>query len=125
VSLAVDSERRFHGLVQRLDAVVWEADPVSLQFTFVSRHAERLLGYPPQQWLETDFWVKHIHPEDRRRAVVHCRKAVAEGEDQEFEYRMMAADGHTVWFRDLIHVEHDDRGRATRLSGLLVDITDH
>jgi PAS domain S-box-containing protein len=124
VSLAVDSERRFHNLVQRLDAIVWEADPASFQFTFVSRHAERLLGYSPEQWLGTDFWVRHIHPDDRRRALVHCRKAVTEGEDQELEYRMTAADGRTVWFRDLIHVEQDESGRTARLSGLLIDVTE-
>jgi len=124
VFLSSASEQRFHNLVQGLEAIVWEADPVSFQFTFVSRHAENLLGYPLQQWFRPDFWPRHIHPEDRRRAVVHCRRAVAEGEDQEFEYRMLAADGRPVWFRDLVHVEKDDRGRTARLSGLLVDVTE-
>lgn len=33
-------------LLNRIDAIVWDADPVSLTFTFVSPAAERILGYP-------------------------------------------------------------------------------
>jgi len=43
-------------LLDDLDAIVWEADPQTVQFSFVSQKAERLLGYPVRRWLdEPDF----------------------------------------------------------------------
>src|SRR5688572_17626233 len=81
------------GLVDDLNAVVWEADPQTFRFTYVSRSAERLFGYPVQSWLEeSDFWARHIHPDDRANAITHCLTATTQGRDHAFEYRMLAAD---------------------------------
>ena len=107
------SQQRFRDLVQDLDAIVWEADAATLRFSFVSQRAERILGYPAEQWLqEPDFWVTHLHPDDREATVALCRQATAEGRDHEFEYRMVGAEGQTVWFRDLVRVIRDAEGRA-------------
>src|SRR5262245_50102746 len=38
-------------LVDSLNAVIWEADPTTFQFTYVSRGAEALLGYSLEHWL--------------------------------------------------------------------------
>ena len=112
-------------LVHDLDAIVWEADAQTWQFTFVSEPAERMLGYPVRGWLEDpDFWVKHIHPDDREKAVAYCREATKRSEDHRFEYRFLAADGRIVWLRDLVHVVKDRSGRPERLHGVMVDITE-
>src|ERR1700738_2640243 len=52
-------------LIESLAAVVWEADAQTLDFTFVSRHAESLLGHPVKEWLAPEFWVNHLHDADR------------------------------------------------------------
>src|SRR2546428_1951084 len=76
-SEAERAKRRFHDLVQGLDAILWEANPKTARFTFVSRHAEKLLGYPVERWMsEPQFWLSLLHPEDRERAVALCRRAV-------------------------------------------------
>jgi PAS domain S-box-containing protein len=119
------SEQRFRDLVQGLDAIVWEAEAVSLRFTFVSQRAEGLLGFPIDHWLrEPDFFALRIHKDDRERAVAHCRIAVATATDHEFEYRAVAADGHVLWLRDIIHVLRDSSGRPRQLRGLTVDLTE-
>lgn len=120
-----EAERRFRGLVQGVDAIVWEADAATLQFAFASHRAEEILGYPVARWvMEPDFWERHIHPDDRLRAVTARREATTEGRDHTLEYRMLAADGREVWLRDKVTVLCGDDGRATRLLGLMVDITD-
>ena len=117
-------ERRYHGLVEGLDAIVWEADAQAWQFTFVSRYAEKILGYPVSQWLsEPNFWVDHIHPNDRKDAVSICQLATQEGRDHEVEYRMIAADGSVVWLRDVVTVECAE-GKPVRLKGVMIDITE-
>src|ERR1051326_2996473 len=111
-------------LLEGLDAIVWEADPVSLQFTYVSRGAERLLGYSLDHWLERPaFWGDLLHPDDRDQAVAFCRAAVADCKDHEFEYRMIASDGRVLWIRDIVSVICNGHG-ATGLRGVMLDVSD-
>jgi PAS domain S-box-containing protein len=118
-------EEFLRSLLRSIDGVVWEADPRTSRFTFVSERAEKLLGYPVQQWLnEENFWANHLHPADREQAVQFCQSATARGEDYTFEYRMLAADGRVVWIRDYVTVEKNAAGQTVALRGILVDITE-
>lgn len=110
-------------LVNSIEGIVWEADAQSWDFLFVSRQAERLLGYPVRQWLtEPEFWVRHMHPDDRGWAPDYCQTATNDLKGHEFEYRMTAADGRTVWLRDLVTIEAKD-GVPWRLRGIMFDVT--
>ena len=57
-------QQRFQDLVNGLeDTIVWEYDPVTARFTFVSQSAAEILGYPVEQWLQQpNFWQNLIHP---------------------------------------------------------------
>jgi len=71
--VASQPQRRWlHDLIERIDAVVWEADPETFQFRYVSPSAERLLGFPTEHWLRPGFWVERLHPADRDRAIEAC-----------------------------------------------------
>jgi PAS domain S-box-containing protein len=118
------SEEQLAGIIDSVDGIVWEANAETFQFTFVSPRAERLLGYPPAQWIaEKDFWVSRIHPDDRDEAVNYCVKSTREMRDHEFEYRMLTLDGRVVWLRDIVTVVVQD-GRPVKLRGIMVDVTD-
>jgi PAS domain S-box-containing protein len=121
---AVAAQQRFRDLVNSVEGIVWEADAQTFQFLFVSKQAERILGYPVERWLsEPTFWADHLHPDDRERAVQFCEEAVADKRDHDFEYRIIAADGRAVWVRELVSVVVQG-DRATRLRGVMVDITE-
>ncbi len=114
----------YRELIECLDAIFWEADAQTLQFSFVSRQAERLLGYPMERWRGGEaFWESIIHPEDREFAISYCRTATEQGRNHDFNYRVMTADERIVWIRDIVYVEKDAEGRASRLRGVMVDIT--
>ena len=119
------AQTRYTELIGTIHAIVWEADPVTWQFTFVSRAAEEILGYPVELWLLTpDFWAKHLlHPDDREAAINRCLTEIAQGNDHELEYRAVAADGRNVWLHDTVRVIKNDSGNAVRLRGVMVDIT--
>ena len=119
------AQQRISNLVKELShAIVWEADATTDQFTFVSPNAERLLGYPVEQWLsDPDFWVNIIHPEDRQWTVALCRKEMFQRRDYELEYRCLAADNRVVWLRDRVYVVRDHQGQVQKRRGLMVDIT--
>lgn len=108
--------------IDSIDGIVWEAD-LSLRFIFVSKHAERILGYPLEQWREPDFWVRHLHPEDRDAALAYCLAATAARRPHQLEYRMVAADGRVVWLRDIVTVV-SERECPARVRGIMVDVSE-
>ena len=109
-------------LVNSLDGIVWEADGETFQFTFVSPRAEKILGYPIQQWLEPNFWREHTHPDDTDWCSAFCLDSTQRRQDHEFEYRMIAADGSIVWLHDIVSVKVEPNG-APFLRGIMLDIT--
>ncbi|WP_342740522.1 PAS domain S-box protein [Bradyrhizobium sp. B117] len=84
-------------------------------------------GLPPEAADEThEDWVNRIHPEDRDAAVKHFFEALAgTSEDYTAEYRIIRpSDGETRWIRVVAKIERDRDGRAIRLVGAHIDITD-
>ena len=115
-------EHRFSDLVSSTDGIVWEADAITFGFVFVSQNAERMLGYPTADWLQPEFWTRHIHPEDRDQAVQYCATCTGRMEKHDFEYRFIAAEGRVVWLRDVVQVVTEN-GHPRWLRGLMIDIT--
>jgi PAS domain S-box-containing protein len=115
----------FRALVEDLRAILWEIDCPAHRFTWVSRHAEEVLGYPVAEWLEQPgFWENHVHPEDRESVLATCDRVEAGGEDHQFEYRMTAANGRIVWLRHIVRIVKGTHGQAAKLRGVMVDITE-
>jgi len=116
-------EDRFHGLLSRLGAIVWEADPHTFETLFVSRQAEDILGHPLQDWRETAcFFSEHVHLDDHEQAIARLRRAAREGGDHMLDFRMVTADGGSVRLRMLVHVVRDWQGRARSLHGVMIDM---
>lgn len=116
------AEERYRRLIEGVRLIAWEFEPGTKQFTFVSQHAEEILGYPTEAWREPAFWYNHVHHDDRERATAFSRERVASGADHEFEYRMMHADGRVVWIKDITSVLRRDN-KVTALQGVFIDIT--
>jgi diguanylate cyclase (GGDEF)-like protein/PAS domain S-box-containing protein len=110
-------------LVQDLDAIIWAFDPAADRFTFVSEHAERVLGYPRSAWTDFASWAAMIHPDDRAATASFCMAQTAAGRDHDFEYRVVARDGREVWVRDIVRLARDDAGTVVGLRGVITDIT--
>jgi two-component system cell cycle sensor histidine kinase/response regulator CckA len=116
--------RKHQELVESLDAIVWEADPATWQFTYISPQAEAILGHPTDAWIAVpDFWVDHIHPDDRAGVVAECTRATQEGLDHALEYRMIHANGSTVQIADVVRVLRDEQGNPDVLRGVMFDVT--
>ena len=122
--MASQPQRRWlHDLIERIDAVVWEADPETFQFRYVSPSAERLLGFPTEHWLRPGFWVERLHPADRDRAVEACIAATRAGDDHRLAYRLVASDGSEVWVEDDVRLIRNPDDAPVALRGVLVDAT--
>jgi PAS domain S-box-containing protein len=93
------------------------------------RSPEYLLvhGLPPEAANETyENWVARIHPEDRERTTSHLFEVLkGESEDYTAVYRIIRPnDGESRWIRVAAKIERDRGGRALRLVGADLDITD-
>jgi PAS domain S-box-containing protein len=93
------------------------------------RSPEYLLvhGLPPEAANETyEDWVNRIHPEDRERKVKHLFGVLkSKSEDYSAEYRIIRRnDGEIRWIRVVAKIERDRNGRALRLVGADLDVTD-
>ena len=116
------TEKRLLRVLEAASVIPWEADPQTWRFTYVGSPAERILGYPLDQWYEKDFWVSHIFPEDREFATNICETSSKTLSDFEFQYRMVRADGDVIWLLDIVHVDIED-GVPQALRGFMIDIT--
>jgi len=123
ISELVRSQEQFQSLVNTINGIVWEADPKTFQVKFVSSQVEGLLGYSVSSWIDNpNFWVEHIHPEDRTRTADFWYDQVPQKKPFDFEFRMIAADGRVRWLKDFVSVivENDE---LISLRGIIIDIT--
>ncbi|MGH9661984.1 MAG: PAS domain-containing protein, partial [Bryobacteraceae bacterium] len=108
-------------VVEKLDAIIWEADPATGKFTFVSEGVRKILGCPPSRWVDDPaFWLSSVHPDDREAAKA-CFRGGDDGHTAEF--RIRAADGRTVWLHNRIGTLRADGGGECRF-GVMTDVTE-
>ncbi len=121
---AVEQEllRSAHELVDAIEGIVWEADPRTLDYTFVSRYAERLLGYPAQEWKRPGFLLNHIYFEDRDRIANDLAQVAAKGGRVVTDYRVLTAERRLVWLHDSITLV--ERQGYPTLLGVAIDVTE-
>ena len=104
--------------------ILWRAKLPGFQTIFTSKHVETILGYSVQAWTtQPDLWINRIHPEDREWVLAFTARATEEGRSHDFEYRMISADGQTVWLRNIVNVVVEN-GRPKEVVGISVDITE-
>ncbi len=96
---------------------------------YVDDRLRDICGVPPECEPELrvlDFWMEHLHPDDRRR-VLDLREAMHGGriDRLSIEYRFMHPSAGERWIHHAAGAaERDPAGRATRTFGVLRDVTD-
>lgn len=105
---------------------VWDWDLTADQW-YASPTYCGMLGYPPDRGAsDRAVWLERLHPDDRP-AVVALIQATIEipGGPYEYEARMRHANGSYRWIHVVGRVlARDARGRATRLVGVRMDVTE-
>ena len=118
------SQATYRSLVESTNVIPWKLDWPSGRFTYVGQQIESVLGYPAESWIGASTWAERIHPDDREIATQFCNACTAKGEDHDFEYRAIAADGRYVWIRDVVSVIMADDG-PSELVGFMFDVSKH
>ncbi|MFN7983108.1 MAG: PAS domain-containing protein [Vicinamibacterales bacterium] len=122
---AADSDRQARFALEAASAFAWswEADkPLILKDDVGARY----LGIPADQPFDGFAFMRRIHPEDQEgvRATMAAARAQNGLPGWEMEYRYVRPDGREIWFHSRGAAVRDADGRATRLFGIMLDVTD-
>jgi PAS domain S-box-containing protein len=121
-----DAEETYRTLVEQLPVVVYQ-DAVDDSSTalYVSPRYEDMFGYPPEARLsDPEFWIDHLHPDDRGWVIEESKRTNASGEPFSVEYRFIGRGGRIVWVRDEAVLLRNPDGTPRHWQGVLIDITE-
>ena len=121
-----ESEEQYRLLVEELPLTIYTDLPDTTSTSiYTSPGAEAMFGYPVESWKDEGFFSSVVHPDDRDR-IVNAVDTNLEGTTQKvtYEYRIMHADGSTVWVRDDSWIVRDEDGTPRHVQGFLLDITE-
>ena len=113
-------------LVEQIPAVVFMASfDQGLGEAYVSPQIESTLGFTQEEWLSDPVrWFHQIHPDDKARWSTEAAETFLTGKPLRSVYRVLARDGHVVWFHcEVKMVRHAD-GEPWFIHGIGFDITD-
>jgi PAS domain S-box-containing protein len=120
-----DAETRYRALVEQLPLVTYVSAIDKPGFsTYVSPQIEDLLGYTPDEWLETPnlFW-RVIHPDDLERVRSEHKNGYKAARPFSSQYRLVTRDGRVVWVEDQVIVVADADGVPVQAQGFLLNVT--
>ncbi len=120
-----DAETRYRALVEQLPLVTYVSAIDKPGFSaYVSPQIESMLGYTPEEWLETPnlFW-RVLHPDDVERVRTEHRQGYESGKAFSSQYRLLSRDGRVVWVEDQVQMVHDAEETPVQAQGFLLDIT--
>jgi PAS domain S-box-containing protein len=123
-----EAEERYRALVEQMPAVAytWDSTTRLTSPPYLGPQAKALFGYSLEEWsADPKLWAHIIHPDDRARVLGESDRTGETGEPFDVEYRVIAADGRTVWVHDrCVVARRDNGGRPTIWHGVIVDITE-
>jgi diguanylate cyclase (GGDEF)-like protein/PAS domain S-box-containing protein len=127
------SEKRLESILNSLEEVVWSiALPPTLplpsttftpKLLYINRSAEKVFGRSIAEFFkDSQLWLEATHPEDRQeveQAVPH----LLDTGSISLNYRIVRPDGEIRWISDRRQIIYDDLGNASRIDGVISDIT--
>jgi PAS domain S-box-containing protein len=122
-SLATNEER-LQLAVSAASIGIWDWD-VTRDVTIWDERMFAIHGIPrmePRDIRET--WMRAVHPDDRRLVEDELRSAVLERREYGPEFRIVRPDGTLRFIKAASHALRDKDGRALRMIGVNIDITE-
>lgn len=121
------AEYRYFNLVQNIPSLVFVLQR-NFELEFINRACEQMLGYAPEEALNTQEWLLgRIYPDDLER-IKRLFHTAFESRSSRFsaECRLIHKDGHLIYamLSATAHVAIKEDNNTDRVEGIIVDITD-
>jgi PAS domain S-box-containing protein len=120
-----DPEEKYQALLDQLPAVVFMAYlDRGIGEAYVSPQIEQSLGFSQAEWLEDPVrWFRQIHPDDKQRWSIEAAEMFLSGKPLRSAYRVVARDGHVIWFHCEAKMMRRPDGEPWFIHGIAFDIT--
>jgi diguanylate cyclase (GGDEF)-like protein/PAS domain S-box-containing protein len=120
-----ESEERLDSILSSLEDIVWSADPRTFEYIYINPAIEKVYGYPVTEFFQNGrLWINIVHPEDKTKVEYSSLELSTKGVSKDIEYRIIRADGEIRWIRDRARMIYDREGKALRMDGIAVDVTE-
>lgn len=119
-------DARYRTLVEQIPAVVFMAFlDKGIGEAYVSPQIEAMLGFSQEEWLNDPVrWYQQIHPDDKARWSIEAADLFISGQPLKSFYRVLARDGHVVWFHCEAKMVRNDDGQPWFIHGVAFDISE-
>jgi len=119
-------EAKYRALLEQIPAVVFMVYlDRGISEAYVSPQIEASLGYSREEWLEDPIrWYEHIHPDDKQRWSLEAAGMFLSGKPLRSSYRVVARDGHVIWFHCDAKMMRLPDGQPWFIHGVAFDISD-
>jgi PAS domain S-box-containing protein len=119
-------EARYRALIEQMSAIVFMAYlDRGISEAYVSPQIEATLGFSQQEWLEDPVrWYAQIHSDEKERWSREAAGLLLTGKPLRSVYRVLARDGHVVWFHCEAKIVRRADGTPWFIQGVGFDITD-
>ena len=119
-----EAEERYRLAAQATNDVLWDWTPATGRIHW-GEACLRLFGYTPEEMGDFSTWEDRLHPDDHEAVVRGLTQRLSSGAEMwSAEYRFRCKDGVYVDVLDRGRVARDAQGRATRMIGSMMDITE-
>ncbi len=121
-----ESEERMRLIFEATQIGIWDWD-VKNDHWYASPVYYSMLGYEPRQGHGDRMeWLKRVHPDNQADVKEKIENVLIQNFDSyEYEARILHADGKYRWVSVLgFGIDRDEKGKATRILGIRMDITD-
>lgn len=118
------SEERLRLALEAAQMGIWDWDILSGKVT-QSLTTEVIHGLDPGSFEGTlKSFLSSLHPEDQELVSQALHSTLKEGSDYNIEFRVLWSDGSVRWVASKGQVYYDNTGKAVRMTGINMDITD-
>lgn len=131
-STDIEDRKRAEEELRRSEAKLVEAQRVSQTGSFVwnpftgerfgSKEFFRILGYDEPGSVTSEMILDRAHPEDRARVQETIERAARNGEDRDYEHRLLMPDGSVKYVHVVAHAVRDQADQLEFI-GAVVDVT--
>ncbi|TXN19662.1 PAS domain S-box protein [Methylobacterium sp. WL9] len=119
------TEERYRLVTRATNDAIWDWDLVSNHVLW-NESLHSAYGYDLATVGTTgEWWLDHVHPDDRARVEADIRSTIAGTEDEwSHEYRFRRADGTVADVLDRGYMVRGKRGEPIRMIGAMLDLTE-
>jgi PAS domain S-box-containing protein len=121
-----ESEWHYRRLVDAIPVAMYRASEGEQNSSeYMSPRAVAMFGYPLEAWSDPDFFGQVLHPDDRDWVLAENDLPLTDDESiWVSDYRMVTADGRTIWIHDESWTVRDEDGNAQFVQGCMIDVTE-